>query len=123
MGLKDERGGIVKWLITLVILGVVLFDAGAIAVNTFGLDSTANDIANEVSTGSNLNQVNNEETLRLEAKKLAKEADARLVKFDVGNDKIIRLQLRRRARTLLVHRIDAISSWGRATADGQASAN
>ena len=49
MNLSDERGILVSWLVKLLlglaIAGLLLFEVGAIAVNTFTLSSSANDIA------------------------------------------------------------------------------
>ena len=121
MRFSDERGGIVKWLLTLVILGVILFDAGSIVFNIFSIDAAADDIAVEVTTGGSLDAIHNQAALEARALELAKEKDAKLVSFSVGTDGIVRLKLRRKAHTLLVGRIDAISDWARATGDGQAS--
>jgi hypothetical protein len=121
MRFQDERGGIVKWLISLVILGVVLFDAGSIVFNIFSIDAAADDIAVEVSTVGNLDAVANQNALKAEAARLAEEKNAKLVKFTVGTDGVIRLTLKRKANTLLVGRIDAISDWARATGEGTAS--
>ena len=118
---NDERGGIVKWLIGLVIFGVIVFDAGSIVYNIFSLDAAADDIAVEVSTGAALDAVNNPALLKAKAKELATEKDAKLVEFTIGTDGIIRLKLRRVAKTLLVSRIEAIEDWGKATGSGQAT--
>jgi hypothetical protein len=121
MALRDERGGIVKWLIGLVILGVVLFDAGSIIVNIFSLDSTADQIANEVSNVSRLDAINNPTILEQRAAALAKDEHSKLATFSVGTDGIIRLTLKRRAHTLIVGRISAIKDWAKATGSGRAA--
>jgi hypothetical protein len=121
MALRDERGGIVKWLIGLVILGVVLFDAGSIIVNIFSLDSTADQIANEVSNVSRLDAINNPTILEQRAAALAKDEHSKLATFSVGTDGIIRLTLKRRAHTLIVGRIGAIKDWAKATGSGRAA--
>lgn len=126
MDLSDERGILVSWFVKLflglAIAGLILFEVGAIAVNTFTLSSSANDIAIALATsvqqsGSaspNLTQ------LETQAKDLAKEAGARLVDVEVDtSERIVRVTLRRRADTLLVQRFSAIEDWGRATAEGQ----
>ena len=121
MRFSDERGGIVKWLLTLAIVGVIIFDAGSIVFNIFSVDSDADDIANEVATGAGLNATTNAIALKKEAELLAESKDARLVKFAVGTDGVIRLTLKRKADTLVVGRIDAISDWARATGEGTAT--
>ena len=122
MGLRDERGGVVKWVIGLALVGVLLFDAGSIIVNFFSLDATADDIAIEVSTSAAQNFNITPAALEKEAEQIAKDKEARLVDFEYGTDKVIRLTVRRRARTIVVGRIGPIKDWARATADGQASA-
>jgi hypothetical protein len=121
----DERGFIVGWLVKLafgfLLTAVVLFDSGSIMVNFFTLDSTADDIAVTV---SNANQQTPNRTdhkaLEEQALALARDASARLVSFEVDDEGTVRLQVRRRARTLLVERIGPIRDWARATADGKA---
>jgi hypothetical protein len=120
MTTKNERGGMIKGLLMLAVLIVVLFDVGSIVFNLFTLDSTADDIANQVSTVSRLEAISNQRQLKEQAAALAKESDARLTKFSVGSDGIIRLSLRREAKTLVVGRIGAIEDWAKANGDGQA---
>ena len=126
MDLRDERGIIVSWLVKLVIalaiVGVVLFDAGAIAVNAFTLSSTAGDIATALSTTVQQSGTAsiNENQLENQAQELADDAGAKLVSVTVDtNARIVKVRLRRSADTLIVRRVDPISKWGRATADGQ----
>jgi hypothetical protein len=126
MNLSDERGILVSWLVKLLIglaiAGLLLFEVGAIAVNTFTLSSSANDIAIALSTSVQTSGVANPNIAQLEgqAKDLAKEAGARLVDVEVDTaDRIVRVTLRRRAETLLVQRFSAIAGWGRAEAEGQ----
>lgn len=126
MDLRDERGIIVSWLVKLVIglavVGVILFDAGSIAVNAFTLSSTANDIANALATTvqqSGSTSVNKAE-LEGQAQELAKDAGAKLVSVTIDtNERIVKVELRRKADTLIVSRVGAIEDWGRATAEGQ----
>ena len=124
---RDERGVIASWFariaITTAVVGVILFDAGSIAVNFFGLDATADDIAVKVSnTAKGMADGANATTLEGEARALAKEADARLVEFEYSDvDNRITLTIKRKANTLIVSRISAIEDWGKATAESQAA--
>ena len=124
MDLSDERGILVSWIVKLAlgmaIVGLVLFELGAIAVNTFTLSSSANDIAIAVSTSVQQPGSPNETQLQNEARELAKEAGAKLVSIEVDTaDRIVHVTLRRRAKTLIIQRFAAIAGWGRATAEGQ----
>lgn len=121
----DERGFIVGWLAKLVIgfvlVAIVLFDGGSIFVNFFTLDGTADEIANTVSVSAVTDRNISDRVLEEEAKELADEAGARLVSFERDRqESLIRLTLRRRAKTLVVGRIGYIEDWARATAEGQA---
>ncbi|HWC15226.1 MAG TPA: hypothetical protein VG929_11640 [Actinomycetota bacterium] len=120
--LRDEHGIIVGWLgkllIAFVLVGIVIFDGGAILINFFTLDSTADEIAIKLTTDST--QPLRVHDIEPQARTLAKEAGARLVSLSV-DDNMIYLTLRRRATTLVVGRIGPIADWARATAEGQAA--
>ena len=109
--------------ITTAVVGVILFDAGSIAVNFFGLDATADDIAVRVSNlAKEQSATATAAGLEAEARKLTKEADAKLVSFEYSDvDNQIKLTIRREANTLIVSRIGAIEDWGKATAESQAA--
>lgn len=118
----DERGIIIGWLgklaIGFVLVAIVIFDGGSILVNFFTLDSTADEIAVQLTTdvGSGTLSLT---TLEPQARILAQDAGARLVSVTIENN-IVHITLRRRAKTLVVGRIGPIKDWARATADGQA---
>ena len=124
---RDERGIIASWFariaITTALVGVLLFDAGSIAVNFFGLDATADDIAVKVSNLAKEQAATATAAgLEAEARKLTKEADAKLVSFEYSDvDNQITLTIRREANTLIVSRVSAIEDWGKATAESRAS--
>lgn len=116
----DERGIIASWLVRLVIgfalVGVVLFDGGAIAVNYFGLDSAANQIAVAVSVNVADRSISGPQQLENAARELARERSARLIRAEIDDEGVVHIELRRRADTLLVSRISAIEDWGVASA-------
>lgn len=121
--MQDEHGVIMNWLVKLTlglaIAGVILYDAGAIAVNVFGLDSTARDIAIAVSTSAGSGTPSKVE-LETEAETLAAEAGARLLKLEIDDQaNTVSVKLRRKAKTLIVSRVSPIEDWGRATATGK----
>ena len=119
---SDERGIILGWFAKLalgfVLVGLVIFDGGSILVNFFTLDSTADEIAIELTTDAGSGALTLTE-LEPRARTLAAEAGARLVSVSIDNN-IVYITLRRRAKTLIVGRIGPIKDWARATADGQA---
>ena len=118
----DERGFIIGWLgklaIGFVLVAIVIFDGGSILVNFFTLDSTADEIAVQLTTDVGSGTLS-ATTLEPQARILAQEAGARLVSITF-EDNIVHITLRRRAKTLVVGRIGLIKNWARATADGQA---
>ena len=123
----DERGVVMDWFLKLAVVGgmvaVVLFDFGAISVNTVGLESTVDEIAHNISVSvadDSLNTVD-EAALVEAARPTAKLAGARVVKVDVDPEGRVHVRLRRRADTLLVSRIGPLRHWATATADGTAS--
>jgi hypothetical protein len=119
---RDERGVVLTWLlqITLVIavVGTVLFDAGSIGWNYFGVDARADDIALELSDKV---EGNTAAQLEEEAKRLAKEAGGRYVKgsLEIGEDKVT-VGFRREATTIVVGRIGPLEDWTKASATGSA---
>lgn len=120
--LRNESGVIGDWIIkvilVLAILGVLVFDLGAIAVNSFGLNSTATDIANAISPEPG--EVLTQRSVEDEATELAADAGARLVKvtFDPANS-TVSIRIRRRANTLVIGRIGPLKGWTRATAEAR----
>lgn len=137
--MKDERGIIVNWLVKFVIAlaigGVILFDAGSIAVNFFGLNSAAEEVANRVSTdiasGSIpesdlrlIKQCVKSPTVNLLCESIneeAKKEDARLAKTSVDQKGNLKIRLKRTADTLIVGKISFIEDWADATVEGSAS--
>ena len=136
---RDERGVIVNWLVKLilgvVIGGVILYDAGSIAVNFFGLDSAADEVANVVSTEM---AAANPTPADLQALQFCKKRpsanrycqllqqevkkhDAKLMKAHVDEKGVLKVRLRRTTSTLVVGRIGFIEDWATSTSEGKAS--
>ena len=137
--MRDERGVVVSWLVKmlvgLAIAGVILFDAGSIAVNFFTLDSTADEIANALGTEISTGTYSESEVRSLESCRRAptstplcqmlvnkaKQNDAKILKVTLDLKGNLEIRLKRTASTLVVERIGPIEDWGTATAEGQAS--
>jgi hypothetical protein len=118
----DERGFVAGWavklLLFLALLGIVLYDGAAIAVNAFQLDTIADEVALEVSTASGDAFFKLED----EAKKAARKRGARFVDLEVNEEKeLLRVIITREANTLLVNRFTQTSEWGQMTATGRTS--
>jgi hypothetical protein len=124
--LRDERGVIVSWIAKLVaglaVGSVVLFDAGAIAVNYVGLDSTAEDIANALSADvAGAGAPVSSAQLEASAAEAARAAGARVVRVEIDPQGFLHLRLKRAAKTLLASNIDSLRKWTRATATATAA--
>ncbi|MGH2826267.1 MAG: hypothetical protein ACRDKF_04770 [Actinomycetota bacterium] len=122
--LRDERGIVVNWMAKLVIflalVGVAIYDVSALAVNAFQLDSLVDEIAVTVSTsagdGRSLFEVEKE------ARKMARRQDAKLVNLEVDEQKaVLRVTVRREAKTMVVSRFSQLEDWGRMSATGRSS--
>jgi hypothetical protein len=121
--LSNERGLVAGWavklLLFLALLGIVIYDGAAIAVNAFQLDTVSDEVALEVSSSARDKSLF---TLEREAKKAARARDARLVEIKLNADKsVLRVTIRREANTLLVSRFDRTSDWGQMSATGKVS--
>ena len=137
--MRNDHGVVLNWLVKLIIGlaigGVIVFDAGAIAVNFFGLDSDADEVANRLATEISSGQISQSEVQSLgvcgkkaaatplcqRIKDMANERGARILEVDVNLQGEIKIRMRRKADTLLVQRIGPIEDWGTATAEGTAS--
>lgn len=124
---RDERGVIMDWFLKLAVVGgmfaVVLFDFGAITVNTVGLESTVDEIAHNISVSVADDTLNALDPVALveAARPTAKLARARVVKVAVDAEGRVHVRLRRSANTLLVAHIGPLRHWATATADGTAT--
>lgn len=119
--LRGDRGMVGQWLLRMgiwfAVAGVILFDAGSIAVAFFGLDGRANEIATIVSNDIGGGQLETPVTIEDSAKALAKESDARLLRAEVDQEGVLHIKLRQTAPTLLVGRIGPIEDWAVLTAE------
>lgn len=120
----DERGVIVTWLFKIVLvlglIGFVLFNAGAMAVNTFGLSSTATDIAVQVSSDMSSQPSMTITQAATEAQGLAHEHGAHLSKIWINqDDDTLHIELRRRADVLLIGKVKSLKPYVVARATGQ----
>ena len=128
MRIADERGVILNWIVRLILLlaigGVILFDVGSIVVNFFTLDSTAQEVATQLSTDVSSGELNSFNSRQLELAARATDLrGAKLVKISVNQESILELTIRRKATTLVVSRIGFIEDWAKATADARADTN
>lgn len=122
--LQDERGIVVNWMAKLVIflalLGVAIYDVSALAVNAFQLDSLVDEIAVTLSTSAGDGRSLFE--LEKEAGKIARRQDAKLVELEVDDlDGMLRVTVKREARTMVVSRFSQLEDWGRMSATGRSS--
>lgn len=124
---RDERGVIVDWLaktvLFLALLGLVLFDAASVAVNSIGLQGVADETAAAVSadlTGAGRPTATE---IAEQAHALASEHGARLLKAEIDSQGVVLIKMRRTAKTLFLGRIEAAKKWTKATAVARFNAN
>jgi hypothetical protein len=113
--MRDERGGIITgWLLKLVvslaIVGVVLFEAGAVIVARVNVDSIASDAAGEAAL--EYAKAPNATQAEKVARDFVERRDATLVAFSVSPDgKVITLTVEKIAKTLIIQRFAATRKW------------
>jgi hypothetical protein len=122
--LQDERGIVVHWMAKLVIflalLGVIIYDVSALAVNSFQLDSLVDEVAVTVSTSAGDGRSLFE--LEQEAGKIARRQGAKLTELEVDDRQgTLRVTVKREAETLVVSRFSQLEDWGRMSATGRSS--
>ena len=122
--ISNEHGFIVSWLFKLALgfalVALVLYEAGSIGVNFFTLDSTATDIAVKMTVGRQPGVTPRQDELEAEARALAKESGAKLVSVEITPEKSLVVKIKRRADTLVIHRIGFAEDWNLSTAEGRA---
>ena len=121
--LRDERGVVLSWLVKIVVflsvLGLVLFEIGAVTFNYFGLDTSADDIAIALSTRTQ-EQTPTEAELTAQAKTEARVVGAKLVRLKLDpRDHTVTIVLKRKASTLVLDEIPGLKDWATATVTGK----
>ena len=132
--LRDERGVVTGWfvrvLLALAIAGVILFDAAALVINYFGLDSTADEMA--VALVTHVDNLQPGQMVNCDARnavgppfcmtahELANESEATLLEASRDAEGRITVRLRRTAETVLVRRLGFLRKYGVARAQGTA---
>lgn len=108
----DARGMVAAWLgrvfLLFAVAGTILFDAGAVTVNYLGLQSSAEDMVFALRTDSDV--LTSPVALEERARALAVEAEARLVSAEVDAQGVLRVRIRRAAKTLMAQRVDALDA-------------
>ena len=112
---SGERGGIVTgWLLKLIvsiaIVGVVAFEAGAVVVAHVTAESAANDIATEA--GFVVGRGGRADDAKDAARAEAAKHGVTLTGFSVTADReFVSVQIEKKAKTLVLHRLSWTKSW------------
>lgn len=110
-----ERGGIVTgWLLKLVlslaIVGVVAFEAGAIVVAKVTIESVTGDVLSEAAEV--YGPAHDAEQAEKAARAVAEQNDAVLERFEITeNGAAIVVTVQKKAKTLLLHRLSFAKDW------------
>jgi len=114
-GSDGERGDIVlgwlvKLVVTLAIVGVVIFEAGAVIFAHIGADTAANDASGEAAIA--YSHAQDAKAAEAAARSSAEMNGAKLIAFSVSADgKNVQVTVEKTASTLLLHRFSATRSW------------
>jgi hypothetical protein len=119
---SDQRGLVAGWAVKLIIflavLGIVIYDGAAIAVNMFQLDGISHEVAVGVTEAAG--ETTSIPLLERSARKIARSHDTHLVSLTLSDDnEVLRVTIRRDANTVVVNRVDQISDWGQTEATGK----
>lgn len=112
---RAENGGIVtSWLLRLLIIlalfGIAVFEAGSILIARVQVDGIAIDAAAEA--GSEYARFHSEPSAEQAAKDVARRSDARVVDFRISADgREVVVTVEKRAKTIFVHKIEALRRW------------
>jgi hypothetical protein len=115
MNLSRERGGIVTgWLLklalSLAIVGLVAFEAGAIVVAKVTIESVTGDVLSEAVEV--YGPAHDAAQAEKAARAVAEQNDAVLERFEIAeNGKAIVITVQKKAKTLLLHRLSFAEDW------------
>jgi hypothetical protein len=108
--LRDEHGEISSWLtqllIVLVVVGIVIYEAVALAFATVQVDDVAREVARAARDEYRTEQSLARASAR--AEETAREQEASVVDVDTDGT-VLRVTVTRPARTLVVHRIGPLA--------------
>jgi hypothetical protein len=125
----DQSGVVLDWLARLILVGglaaVVLVDTGAILVNRVGLESTADEVATEVSTLVVEGGVSPADTYALEAaaRAVARPVGAKVVRASVDPKGVFHIRLERVATTIALGHVGVLEGLLQTSASGRAGTN
>jgi hypothetical protein len=111
----NERGGIVtgwlfKLVLSLAIVGVVAFEAGALVVAHVSADTAATEVASEAAFAAA--RGGGETAAEAAARDEATRQGVRLIGASLSNDgKVVTVIIEKTAKTLLLHRVSFTKSW------------
>ena len=107
---SDQRGAVSNWfvqlLIVVIVVGLIIYEAVALAFTTVRVDDLAREVAR-----SARDEYRSEQSLdsaRARAEELAADRDATVIRLDTEGDVLI-VTLEKDANTLLVHRIPPLA--------------
>lgn len=118
--LARERGGIVtgwllKLLISLTIVAIGVFEAGAVVVAKVQVDGIAIDAAD--AAGANYHDTLSEEEALLAADGIARQREARALEARVTKDlRYVQVTVEKRAKTMFIHNIGFLKDHTRSRA-------
>ncbi len=102
-------GWLLKLLVSLAIVGVVAFEAGAVLVARVNADTAANEVANEAAFAG---RSGDEQAVHDAASAEAAKQKVKLIEATLSDDgKAVTVTVEKRAKTLFLDRISPTRSW------------
>lgn len=102
-------GFLVKIVVSIALVGLILFEVGSPLVNKAQLDDLAHDAADNAA----LDLLNNRDLERAKAaaEEIVTEKDAKLEKFELNTDGTVAVTVRREARSVVLKKWSKTEDW------------
>jgi Flp pilus assembly protein TadG len=127
--LRGERGvigvSLIRWTIVLVLLGVVVIEAGSIIFTSLSLQNAADGAAaRAAATWRKTQNLESAREMAIRTLDEREEDEARLVSIEADNTEPfeLRITVRKQAATLIVHRIGFLKGFAVVDVDAEARA-
>ncbi len=118
--LHDERGligfSLIRWVLVIVLLGVIMIEGGSIIFTTIGLQNAADAAATEAATTwRETRDLEAARTTALRALAVREQDAARIVDIDADNTEPleVRITVSKMAATLIIHRIGFLEDFAK----------
>ncbi len=102
-------GWLVKIIVVIALVGAILVEVGSPVITRISLDSNAHDAANNAAT--ELTQTHDAQKAQTAAQTEADNDGAKLEKFDIDAQGVVRVTLFKQAKSYVLHNFEQTRSW------------